>query len=71
MPFGAIWCHSTNLAPNPNVIALHDGLWSLATGEHCKHRSDHLLHALGELLHVLVGGGVRPRVPQVRLDVLH
>ena len=36
--------------------------------EHRVHLSDHPLHALRQLLHVLVGRWVGLRVPQVRLD---
>jgi hypothetical protein len=38
--------------------------------QHQVHRSDHLLHALRELLNVLAGRSVGPGVPQVRLDEL-
>ena len=55
----------------PAASSLHRPLLRCCCGEHLVDRTDHLLNTLRQLLHVLVRRGIRSRVPQVGLDVLH
>jgi hypothetical protein len=59
VPFGAkVLKTGTNYA-GFFAANLHHLLRSLRCGEHRIDRTHHLLHALRELLHVLVRGGIR------------